>query len=88
MLTDLLGETVSEGLLGGLGTAIRCIVGFTYLYLRYWSPQRVQQVLAARYKSKYAVAGSAVLTTLIQVLIILLLLALWIGAPLSVWLHR
>lgn len=88
MLGGFLGEALAEGLLDGLGTAIRCIVGFTYLYLRYWNTQRVQQVLAARYKNTYAVAGSAVLTTLIQALIILLLLALWIGAPLSVWLHR
>ncbi|WP_210115955.1 hypothetical protein [Hymenobacter wooponensis] len=88
MLADFLGEAIAEGILDAVSKAIRCVVGFTYLYLRYWTPQRVRQVLARQYDSKYFVAGSAVLTWLVQGLIILLLLALWIGVPLSAWLHK
>jgi hypothetical protein len=88
MLAEVLEDALGEGITTALGIVIRSIIGYTYLHLRYWSAQQVRQVLAERYSNQYSVAGSAVLTKAVQAVIILLLLALWIGVPLSAWLHR
>ena len=76
MLGDFIGEILVEGLLGSLWHGIKACVGFGYLYLRYWRPRRVREQLAGRYGGRYATAGSAVLTGLLQGLGVALLLAL------------
>ncbi|MBT2558489.1 hypothetical protein J7E24_11890 [Hymenobacter sp. ISL-91] len=76
MLGEFIGEILIEGLLGSLSNAVKASIGFVYLYLRYWRPRRVREQLAGRYGGRYATAGSAVLTGLLQGLGVALLLAL------------
>ncbi|WP_143069710.1 hypothetical protein [Hymenobacter actinosclerus] len=63
-------------MLGSIWHALKAGIGFVYLYLRYWRPRRVREQLAQRYGSRYATAGSAVLTGLMQGLGVVLLLIL------------
>ncbi|NVO30028.1 hypothetical protein [Hymenobacter lapidiphilus] len=76
MFDDILGDALVDGLFRSLMNALKATIGFVYLYLRYWRPHRVREQLAQRYGGRYATAGSAVLTGLMQGLGVVLLLIL------------
>ena len=76
MLGEFIGEIIIDGLFGSLWHGIKASIGFVYLHLRYWRPRWVREHLAGRHGGRYATAGSAVLTGLMQGLGVALLLAL------------
>ncbi|RFP65609.1 hypothetical protein D0N36_07885 [Hymenobacter lapidiphilus] len=76
MLGEFIGEVVFETLLGSIWHAVKACTGFVYLNLRYWRPRRVLEQLAQRYGGRYATAGSALITSLMQGLGVVLLLVL------------
>ncbi|NVO85773.1 hypothetical protein [Hymenobacter terrestris] len=76
MFDDILGDALADGLFRSLINALKASVGFLYLYLRYWQPRQVQKQLVQHYGGHYATAGSVVITSLMQVLGVVLLLVL------------
>ena len=80
-------QSFFEGIVEGLFlTVVFSAIGFTYLYLRYWSQVKVQQVLVREYDSSYANAGQVVVLNTIAGVGILLALAL-LCAPLANYLN-
>ncbi|MFD2786393.1 hypothetical protein [Hymenobacter rubripertinctus] len=66
MLGEFIAEALFEGLLGSLWRGIKASIGFVFLYLCYWRPQRVRTQLAERYGNRYATAGAAAMRAVLE----------------------
>ena len=79
MLGDILTDLLGEAVVSAISDSFLALVGFGYLYGRYWHSSRVHAILVQQYDSRYATAGAAVTNNLMQIIGVLLLLVFWIG---------
>ncbi|UOG76701.1 hypothetical protein MTX78_08870 [Hymenobacter tibetensis] len=74
LLSDLLGDVI----INSISDSFLALIGFVYLYGRYWQPQKVRAVLMQQHDNRHATAGAAVTHNFMQMVGVVLLLAFWI----------